>query len=424
MKFLILTQYFPPEIGAAQVRLAALARTLVHLGHQVEIVTALPNYPTGQIFPEYRKTWFRCEEWEGMRLWRTWVYASRGGGLRRIINYGSFLASCPLGLARSRRPDCVFVESPPLVLGLPGLLAARTWRVPLIFNVSDLWPDSVKAMGIVQNRGFLAAAEALESFLYRNADYVTTVTEGLLARLIKEKGVAPKKTGFLPNGIDTELFKPMPADVALKRSLGLEGKHIVLYAGTHGYAHALEHALYAAREMRNAQKVHFLFLGDGSDKGRLVRLAQGMGLENVTFLDPVPAKVVPSFFSIACCGLVTLRNIPLFQGSRPAKAFAIMACGKPVLFAGSGEGARLVEEARAGLVVPQESPSAWSAAIERLVSDPVTAENFGRSGRQYVEQHLRWPVLVSDWLNRLQWRLNTTHALVGSSAAAPAVADD
>jgi len=163
VRFLFLTQYFPPETGAPQVRLASLVRELSRLGHQVEIVTAFPNYPTGAIFPEFRGKLYQRDAWEGMTVHRTWVYPCMGGGLKRILNYISFTITCAWGLLRSKRADCVFVESPPLFLSIPGWIASRLWRARLIFNVADLWPDSVEQLGIMREGPALRFARALEA---------------------------------------------------------------------------------------------------------------------------------------------------------------------------------------------------------------------------------------------------------------------
>ncbi len=400
MRFLILTQYFAPEIGASQARLAAIVRELVRLGHAVEVVTAMPNYPGGHIFPEYRKTFYRFELWEGVPVHRVWLYASVGAGFKRLLNYASFSVICLWGLMKSKKPDYIFIESPPLFTCLPGFIASRLWGVPFIFNVADLWPDSVRELGIMRDGLLMRAAEALEHWTYHKAAYINAVTEGIRAKLIG-KGVAAHKLLFLPNGVDTDLIKPSPPDHVLKNRLGLEGKRVVLYAGNHGYGFALEHVLRAARLLTGERDIHFLFIGDGSEKIRLVKLAQEFNLRNVTFLKPVPFQEISGFMSTAHCGLVSLRDIPLCEGARPSKTFAVMAAGKPVVFAGKGECARLVEEARAGIVVPPENPQALAEAVYALFNNAALAEELGRNGRRYAEEKLNWSTLIGSWLNDL-----------------------
>lgn len=402
MRFLFLTQYFPPEIGAPQVRLAALVRELIRLGHEVEVVTALPNHPTGRIFPEYRGKWYVREAWEGVPVHRIWLYASIGAGIRRVFNYMSYTFTSLIGLMCAKHPDYIFVESPPLFLSIPGWVASRIWQVPMIFNVADLWPDSVRDLGLMKNGALLKFAYWLEAWSYRKAAFINAVTEGIRTTLVNHKGLPIDKVLFLPNGVDTELFRSREPDLDLQESLGLLGKKVILYAGTHGFAHGLEVAIKAAKILESqGSNIQFVFVGDGSEKARIVNMAQAMDCNNVRFLDPSPPSYIARLYSFSIAGLSTLKNNPLFEGTRPVKIFSAMASGKPVIYSGAGEGARLIESAKAGLVVPPGDPEALAEAVRNLVSNPSLAEELGRNGRRYVEENLSWSALVSDWLEQL-----------------------
>ncbi|WP_027882481.1 glycosyltransferase family 4 protein [Meiothermus rufus] len=401
MRFLFLTQYFPPEIGAAQVRLASVIRELIRIGHQVEVVTAMPNYPTGQVFDGYRgKIWFE-EFWEGVRVYRTWIYPSMGTGVKRLLNYFSFMLSAIGGLLHLQRPDYIFVESPPLFLSITAYLAASRYRVPFIFNVADLWPDSVRQLGLMKEGPLLRLAENLEAWSYAKAGFVTAVTEGIYKILLEEKGVPERKLLYLPNGVDTEVFRPLTPDQALAEELGLQGKKVILYAGNHGYAHGLEVALQAVQYLSDPQIV-LLLIGDGSEKPRLMRMAQEMALSNVRFLDPQPPGYIARLYSLALAGLSTLRDSPLFEMTRPVKIFAGMSCAKPILYVGQGEGARLIEAAQAGLVSKPEDPQALARNIMELARNPGLASQLGLNGRRYVEENLSWSSLVRGWLKQLE----------------------
>ena len=402
MRFLFLTQYFPPETGAPQVRLASLVRELSRMGHAVEIVTALPNYPTGSIFPEFRGHLYQRDQWEGLTVHHTWVYPCMGGGWKRIVNYLSFTLSCAWGLLRCGRADCVFVESPPLFLSIPGWIASRIWNSRLNFNVADLWPDSVEQLGIMRNRSLLHLARRLEAWSYRRADFVNAVTEKMKSILLDAKRVPARKLLFLPNGVDTDLFQPLPPDLELARRLGLAGKKIVLYAGNHGYIAALEHALHAAKILAERKEIHFLFVGGGSEKSRLLALARGLKLRNATILDPVPVSELPRYMSLGSYGLVTLRNCALSEGARPAKTFVMMASAKPVVLSASGEGTRMIRESGGGMVVPPGDPQAIAEAIVSLEQNPAMAQEMGAKARRYVEQHFRWNDLIRDWLAQME----------------------
>ena len=403
MRFLILTQYYPPEIGAPQTRLSSIVSEIKALGHEVEVVTALPNHPTGKIFPGYRGQLYFREDMDNVVVHRVWLYTAIGAGLRRILNYISFALSSLYGLWRSQRPDYVFVESPPLFLSIPGFIVARRWRAKIIFNVADLWPDSVQELGLIQSERILGLAERLEKWSYRIANRVSAVTEGIRSNLIEKKGVPASKVLFLPNGVNTELFKPRSPNMELMRSLGLEGKKVVLYAGTLGYAQGLDTVLKAAEILIDRQDIIFVFIGDGSEKTRLLEVTSHLRLENVLFLEPSPQEFVANLYSLALAGLAVLKDVPIFQGARPSKMFPIMASGVPVLYSGAGEGALLVQKkAQAGIVTSPESSQALAEGVMHLADNPGLARELGKNGRKYVEEYFNWQTLVADWLRELE----------------------
>lgn len=414
MKFLILTQYFVPEIGAAQTRLLAMAKQLHSRGHAVEVVTALPNYPEGRIRAGYNKKFYRLDRWEGIPIHRVWLFASAGAGSKRLLNYLSFSITSIWALLKQNKPDFVFIESPPLFLGVPGILMARIWGVPAIFNVADLWPDSVVDMGLMKDGFLIRMALKLEAWLYRNSAYVTAVTEGIRDSLIAKKQVSPKKVLFLPNGVDLEQYRPREPDYELKTRLGLAGKKVVLYQGTQGFAHGLSAVLHAANLLRGESDIHFLFVGAGSERKLLEDLRTQLGLTNVSFHDPVPMTELARFFSISECGLVSLRDTPLFRGARPAKVNAILGFAKPVIFFGQGEGAELVRQAQAGLLVNHGDLEGFAAAIRQIVYRPEFAAELGRNARRYAEEHLSWSILIDDWLEQMGTQTHSARTAIAS----------
>jgi glycosyltransferase involved in cell wall biosynthesis len=230
MRFLILTQYFSPETGAPQTRLSAFARELIRQGQCVEVVTAVPNYPRGRVFDGYRNRWNVCETIDGVRVHRTWVYASLGAGWKRAFSFASFAITSLWGLRKCVRPDWIFVESPPLTLVLPAILAARLWRVPVIMNVADLWPDSIRALGLARSALFLKVLETLEQFAYAQSDMISATSDGVRRSLVREKGVPASKILLLENGVDPDVFRPRTADEELKRTLGIQNQRIILFA--------------------------------------------------------------------------------------------------------------------------------------------------------------------------------------------------
>jgi len=400
MKFLILTQYFHPEIGAAQVRLAAIAKELKQLGHDVEIVTAMPNYPQGHIFSTYQNRFYLQEQWEGITIHRVWLYAATGAGIKRLLNYLSFMLTAFWGLKKARKPDYLFVESPPLFLGITGYLAAKWWKIPFIFNVADLWPDSVSALGLMKQGFILRQFERLERWLYRKATYVNVVAEGARQIMLDVKKVPTHKVLFLPNGADTAIFKPYSPDPVLYQRFNLPQKPIILYAGTHGYAHGMEVILQAAKLVADLELL-FLFVGGGSDKPRIQQLATEMQLNNVKFLPPQSPETVAKLYGLSIAGISSFRNVELLDNTRAAKNLAVMACGKPLIYSGGGEGARLIIDNQTGLVTPPEDANTLASSIKTIIKQPDYAKKLGRNGRHFIETQLTWHQIITNWLSSL-----------------------
>lgn len=398
MRLLILTQYYFPDIGAPQTRLAALARALIARGHEVEVVTAMPHHLMGRTHAGYRARLYVRESLGGVVVHRTWVYAATGTGVRRIANYLSFTFSSLLGLALARRPDAVFVESPPLFLSIPGWLAAKVYGAALIFNVADLWPDAVRELGVVRAGPLLRAAERLEAWTYRRATVVNAVTAGIESDLLERKRVPPAKLRFLPNGIDVDAFAPRERSVSLAHRLHLDGRAVFLYAGTHGIAQALHTVVDAAAL---APEAIVLFVGSGSTKLAIVQRARDLALENVRFVDPVPLDEMPDYFSLACASIVPLSRSELHRGARPSKLFPSLSSGVPVIYSGEGEGAAIVESAGAGIVIPPETPCAMAEAMRRLMGDSIERARMSANARAVAVEQFAWSGIVDRWLASL-----------------------
>ncbi len=402
MRFLVLSQYYPPEVGATQVRLSSMCRELVRAGHQVDVVTAMPHHPIGKIFPGYRDRFYHREFQGGVRVRRTWLYAAAGSGSRRILSYFSFMLTSLFSITRVHKPDYIFVDSPPLFLGLTGWLASLYWKCPFIFNVADLWPDSVLDLGVMKEGLFVKAAFGLEAWIYKRARFVNAVTRGIYDVLLTRKNVPASKVLFLPNGVDTRIIQPLPADEVLKNKLGLAGKRVAIYAGNHGYAAGAEQILQAAKLLESHRDLHFLFLGDGPDKPRLQRMTADLQLQNTTFVDSVPLERMSSYLSIADIALITLRKTGVTRGARPAKTFVMMAAAKPIVLAAEGEAEELITSSQGGVVVPPDEPQQFASAILAMHENPEAARQMGLRGLAYVREKFEWSKLVGDWLNQLR----------------------
>jgi glycosyltransferase involved in cell wall biosynthesis len=404
LKVQLLTQYYPPEVGAPQARLSAMARALLGLGHQVEILTGMPNYPTGRIFPGYRGRAMMREVVDDVRVRRFWLFPAMGTGVGRLANYASFSATSLLGLVGASKPDVLFVESPPLTLAVPAAAAARAWKVPLILNVADLWPDTPIELGLIPEGRAAKFARKLESWAYRRADVVTTVTEGV-GQELAQRGVRSREMAFLPNGVDIERFGPHLKNEERIAATGLDPtRPLALYVGTIGYVHGLDVVLDAAEDLRRRADVQIVFVGDGSERERLERSARERGLDTVRFLGPMPPEAVAPVLASATVALSCLRDLPMMRYVRPSKLLPAMASGVPVVYSGRGEGAELITSAEAGVVTGPGDGVALADAIETLAHDRERAARLGANGRSYVERHLTWERLVSDWLEQLRVR--------------------
>ena len=388
MRIIILTQYYPPEIGAPQNRLFDLARRFVQWGHEVQVLTAMPSYPGNKVFPKYAGQSVLTENRAGVSVTRLALYIPRRKTFwKRIVHYCSFaLHAAVQGPRFLDRADFLITESPPLFLAPVGHYLARRLRAISVLNVADLWPASAVQLGMLQPGLAERAGVALEEWSYRQAQLILGQSNGIVRDI--KKRFPQKAVHLYPNGADMELWRKLPDRSDVRRDWGWsEDEFIVGHVGLQGHLQALDQVLAAAQRVRNERRIRVVFFGDGPTKESLQARAKDLSLPNVHFYPPVPHKTVPGIFAALDAGLVTLAAGRVFEGIRPAKLFEIMAAGLPVVMAGSGEPAKLVEEAEAGVTVPPESPIDLSRAILRLSSNPRECKKMGRRGRGYVIEH-------------------------------------
>lgn len=385
LRVLIVTQYFPPEVGAPQTRLFELARRLVPRGHDVTVLAPWPHYPTGVVPAGVRRVPVAAEVMEGVRVVRTAVYATPNTGFaKRLADHLSFTAMASIVGPMLGQTDVLFVESPPIFHGLAGLLR----RNAFVFNVADLWLESAIEMGILKSRALIKLTELFQRTIYRRAQTITVVTDGI-AKTLREQGVPAERVRMLPNGVDAGFFRPLPEDGArLRAELGLGDGFLALYAGTLGLAHGLDVMLGAAEQLRSRPDVSFVLAGEGADKARLVALAQERGLANVRFLPNQPKERMPALLSAVDACVVPLRDLPIFRGARPSKMFEAMATARPVVLSVAGEAADLLAEAGGGVAVPPGRPSELAAAVAALADDRARGRELGEAGRAWVSEHL------------------------------------
>jgi colanic acid biosynthesis glycosyl transferase WcaI len=398
--WLILTQYYPPEIGAPQIRLRSTAKEMQRHGIQVEVLTALPNYPAGKIFHGYSGRWKVKEIIDGVPVTRTWVYAGTGkSALIRLANYFSFTLTALIAVLTGPRPDVIFVESQPLSLGLVAVLLKWLRKVPYIYNVPDLQVDVARQMGFVNNQAFLKIAFHLENLFLRQAWKVSTVTHGFIEHF-QGRGLPREQITFLPNGADTEFLRPQPASRELLDRWKLDGKKVFVYVGTHAYYHGLETLIEAATLLQQDPEIVFLMVGDGPERCRLQAIVKDRMLGNVIF-GTSPYEEMDQLYSIAYASIATLRDIKVANGMRLSKIFPSLSCGVPVIYSGFGEAADLIKAHKCGLAVEPERPSLLAQAIRTLASEPPMRTSFGRAGRALVEKEYSWSAIVERWLGEI-----------------------
>jgi glycosyltransferase involved in cell wall biosynthesis len=404
MRVLIVTHYFPPETGAPQARLSALAAAWASDGDDVTVLTGMPNHPTGILPPPYRRAVLRRERVDGYRVVRTWLYATPNEGIvRRTLGHLSFMASSVLlGYRAVGAADVVVVSSPTFFAIFSGWLLARLKHARLVIEVRDLWPAIFVELGVLTNRWVIGMLERMELAAYAAADQVVVVSEGFRTDLIR-RGVPAEKVHVIRNGVDVRRYAPGGTDSSgtWRERLGAgPGECLVLYAGTHGISQGLtvvaDAAALLARCAENwatagpaagpgGPQVKFAFVGEGAGKKRLEHRVAELGLADVVMLSGVPNAEMPGLLGAADICLAPLRDVPLFTTFIPSKMFEYLAAGKTVIGSVRGEAAQLLAEAGAAVVPPEDSV-ALASQIAALAADPELRAAMGLAGRAYVER--------------------------------------
>lgn len=386
MKITILTQYYPPEVGAPQNRLSELAIRLKRKGADVHVITAMPNYPHMRVADGYRGKWRVSEEIEGIRVTRCWIYVPKSKSVfPRLLNYFSFVfSSFWIGLVRMKRSDFLICESPPLFLGITAFLLTRLKRTKMIFNVSDLWPESAEKLGLVTNKMFLSMATALEMFLYRRSFIVTGQTQGIVRNISAR--VPGKIVYWLPNSVDVALYDPAKIVACDRSKYGLTSDDkVFFYGGIIGHAQGLEVILRAAVLVSDLPNVKFILLGEGPEKEKLKSMKAELALDNVIFLDAVSKSEMPSILKMIDASIIPLRRLDLFKGAIPSKIFESLSMEKPIILGVEGEATELfIDEGKAGVNFIPEDADSLAEQIRHVITSSVELDQMGKNGRQYV----------------------------------------
>jgi colanic acid biosynthesis glycosyl transferase WcaI len=413
VKILYVSQYFPPEMGAPAARVAELSRHWAQAGHDVTVLTGFPNHPTGNVPGEWRSKFRRLvhrQKLDGVNVVRTWLlpFPNRKT-YERILNYSSFCLSAAFTGLLIEPPDVVIASSPQLLVGLSGWWLAKCKRSRFVFEVRDLWPESLAAVGIGSSDSMMYRVLArIAGFLYRNSGHTVVVTLAFKEHLIRHWRIPPEKISVVENGVETDLFNAKAetaSENCLRKDLGAEDKFLVSYIGTMGNAHGLETLVAAAEQLQNsAPGILFLLVGDGAEKEQLAALIRTRGLTNVRFVAEQPREKIPSYIAASDACVVLLKKNEIFKTVIPSKMLEFMSCGRPVILAVDGQARKILEEAQAGIYVEPENFSALANAILRLEADPVLRETLGRNGRRHILQNFsrrQTALTYLEILNRL-----------------------
>lgn len=404
MKILFFTDNFPPESNAPAIRTFEHTREWVKAGHEVTVITCAPNFPIGEVYDGYSNSFYQTEEIEGIKVVRVWSYiAANQGSLKRIIDYASFMISSTLAALFLPRPDVVVGTSPQLFAAVGAWMTAKLKRRPFVFELRDLWPESILAVGAMKKSYALQKLEQFVSYLYRQADLVVPVTNSF-ARTVQEEGVDPDKIVVVTNGIEPGSHSLTESPEAIRSKWGIpEGAFTGGFIGTLGMAHGVSTILEAAEKSREDSSLHFVIMGNGSDKEQIKQLAHDKNLHNVTIIDGQPRQGALNVLGAMDVSLVLLRNTPLFETVIPSKIFEAMEFEKPILLGVRGESADIVvNKANAGIAFTPESADEMLVHMRALRDDPARCAEFGSNGRKSVESTFRRKQLAANMLEAIE----------------------
>lgn len=368
MKILFLSDNFTPEVNAPATRTYDHCKEWVKNGHDVTVITCAPNFPQGKVYAGYKNKLYQKEVIDGIKVIRVWTYITANEGvMKRTLDYISFSVTAFIA-GLFQRMDVIVATSPQFFTALAGRTLSFWKRKPWIMEVRDLWPESVKSVCAMNDSAFIRYFEWEEQRCYNSADRIVVVTDSFKEKLIS-KGIKAKKIDVVKNGVNKNLFNPVPKDESLLQELGLANKKIIGYIGTHGMAHKLDFILECAKNMDGKNNYHFLLLGNGAEKNNLLKLKEDLNLTNVTMLDSVPKQEVNRYISILDVALINLRKSELFKTVIPSKIFENAGMEIPILMGVDGEARDIIESYGAGVCFEPESESDFNEKLNKILSD-------------------------------------------------------
>ena len=404
MRILFFSHYFPPEGNAPASRVYENCRRWVEAGHRVTVVTCAPNVPDGKVYSGYRNRLRSREVVDGIEVIRVWTYlAANKGTAKRILNFVSYMVSASFFSLFLKKPQVIIATSPQFFCGWAGLIVAWLRRVPFILEIRDLWPETIIAIGAMKNQRVLRFLYWLARRMYAGADRIVTVGEGYRENLIK-LGVPADIVSVIHNGADLLFFTPGPPDPILRQEYGLEGKFVCSYIGTLGLCSGLEVVPRAALLLKEMgrEDIVIMLVGDGAIREELADTCLRQKLDNVILPGRRPKDDVPGFIAASDACLAHLKKSELFKTVLPSKFFEAAAMAKPVIMGVAGHAAALVQRAGAGICIEPENHQELVESLIYLADHPAEAEEFGRSGREYVIQHFDRDDLAKKYIHLIE----------------------
>jgi glycosyltransferase involved in cell wall biosynthesis len=402
VRILFFTHYFPPEVNAPANRTFEHCRAWANAGHEVHVVTCVPSHPLGRPFAGFRRGWYRHDVADGIHVHRVWTcLAPNRAVFWRIVNYLSFVPTAVWRAWRLGRFDVAVGTSPQFFCAVATWLYARPRRTPWVFELRDLWPESIPAVGAMKRSLALRLLERLELRMYRDATAIACLTEAFI-RTLRARGIEAAKLHWIPNGIEPSFWQAADRDAA-RAELGVRDDDVLAsYVGTIGMAHGLGTLITAAGLLRlRAPDVRILIVGDGAELAALRDLASRQGLSNVLFTGLVPREKVPGILAASDIALVTLKPSDVFKTVLPSKMFEAMAAERPIVLAVEGEAQAVLEDAGAGIAVQPGNAAAMAAAIACLASDPHQRARMGQDGGSFVAREFSRALWAARYLSLL-----------------------
>ena len=404
MNILFFTHYFPPEVNAPAGRTYENCRRWVKDGHNVTVITGVPNMPAGKVFDGYKNKLYQCETMASIKVIRIWTYiAANKGMLKRTINFISYMVSASIAGLFVKKPTLLIATSPQFFCGWAGAIVRFFKRCPFILEIRDIWPESITTVQAIKSNKTIQFLEWLEHRLYQSATHIVTVGEGYKERL-EAKGVSPAKISVNTNGIDTETFFPQDKHPEIRQRWHMGDRFVCAYIGTIGMACGLDVVLRAAGKLKQSGRrdILFLLVGDGATREELEKRAGEEGLDNVVFTGLINKHDIPALMASIDCCLVHLLNKPLFETVLPSKIFEAAAMERPVILGVKGHAEKLVKDAACGVFMEPENDDELVREVTLLADHPDERKRLGEQGACYMAQHYNRDQLAKHYLDIIQ----------------------